>query len=123
MIDFRNRGKKQMTQRALSLTQNNNLPKRCPSKGSFRFNNLDTKKQEKLTMSKQHLEANTRQAITSQNQPGRNTSLQNSRCSDKSLIRGEKSAKWNSSVVNCIDEQFSLIKVLMKGLGARSVLC
>ena len=39
-----------MTQRTLNLTQNNNLPKRCPSKGSFRFNQFRYKKQEKLTM-------------------------------------------------------------------------
>ena len=36
-----------MTQRALSLTQNNNLPKRCPSKGSFRFNQFRYKKTRK----------------------------------------------------------------------------
>ena len=36
-----------MTQRTLSLTQNNNLPKRCPSKGSFRFNQFRYKKTRK----------------------------------------------------------------------------
>ena len=36
-----------MTQRTLNLTQNNNLPKRCPSKGSFRFNQFKYKKTRK----------------------------------------------------------------------------
>ena len=36
-----------MTQRTLNLTQNNNLPKRCPSKGSFRFNQFRYKKTRK----------------------------------------------------------------------------
>ena len=36
-----------MTQRTLSLTQNNNLPKRCPSKDSFRFNQFRYKKTRK----------------------------------------------------------------------------
>ena len=36
-----------MTQRTLNLMQNNNLPKRCPSKGSFRFNQFRYKKTRK----------------------------------------------------------------------------
>ena len=36
-----------MTQRILSLTQKNNLPKRCPAKGSFRFNQFRYKKTRK----------------------------------------------------------------------------
>ena len=36
-----------MTLRTLNLTQNNNLPKRCPSKGSFRFNQFRYKKTRK----------------------------------------------------------------------------
>ena len=36
-----------MTQRTLKLTQNNNLPKRCPSKGSFRFNQFGYKETRK----------------------------------------------------------------------------